>query len=351
MTEKRHVSRRTFLGAAGGLAAASIAGSHIGTAVAAPEAPSGTGWRTVPPGRLGIQQWSIRDAITANPDTTSDSPTGFLQVFQALSGLGYRGFEFFGNYTQHVNHLGRQPTIAEIRQYLDDASMAAVGSHRSYDQMSTSAGREEQFEIALELGMELIGTANNALSGIPGSGNPPDRWEQAAERDNEIGAHAAEFGLTWYQHPHQNEYQFLDDGSGRRGYEYWLELTDPDLVNPQMDVYWAHVARLQFQTYLDADGVEQTSILDPQALAVSLGKRASSFHIKDGVSTGPTSLTFANVGEGILPLQEFCSAQPARGSKWYLAERDSVSSGEGSAAARRMADAAVHAANMLSWRG
>lgn len=58
-----------------------------------------------------------------------------------------------------------------------------------------------------------------------------------------------------------------------------------------------------------------------------------------------------NVGEGILPLHEFCSAQPARGSKWYIAERDSVSGGSGSTAARRMADAAVHATTMLGWRG
>lgn len=350
------ISRRQFLGTAAGVTAASLLGPFAGAAWAQQgplDTPSGTNFRTIPPGKLGIQQWTVRTATGGNPDSITDAPTGFLQVFEALSDLGYSGFEFF-QYSQHTAHLGRQVTIPEIRDYLDATGLKALGVHLSYGAMSTPAGREAQFEIAHQLGMEMVGTANNPLQGIANIGqdasHTPQNWEQAAERDNEIGAHAKEFGLQWYQHNHQNEFRFLTDGSGRRGYEYWVELTDPDLVHVQLDVYWAHVARLLFDTYTDANGNEQTSVLDPLAFSLSLGRRASSFHIKDGVPSG-SSLTFTNVGEGILPLHEFCSAQPARGSKLYIAERDSVHSGPGSDAARRMEGAAIHAENMLGWRG
>ena len=100
------------------------------------------GERLVPPDKLGVQQFSIRDSITrrsianskANgltptmgylggpnfPDDPTDLgplvplPGGFAEVFEYLASVGYRGFEFF-QFTQNVNELGRQPTIAEIR--------------------------------------------------------------------------------------------------------------------------------------------------------------------------------------------------------------------------------------------
>jgi hypothetical protein len=74
----------------------------------------------------------------------------------------------------------------------------AAGAHVGYAAMSTPAGREQQFEAALQLGMGMIGTANNPLQGIAAITNPANHtvsnWSQAAERDNEIGEHAKQFG-------------------------------------------------------------------------------------------------------------------------------------------------------------
>jgi sugar phosphate isomerase/epimerase len=359
MDLERTISRRRLLGTAAGIAAVSVVGPWGGAALAQPPGhaqagrPAATGMRTIPPGRLGIQQWTVRTATGGNPDDITDAPTGFLQVFEALSNDGYRGFEFF-NYNQHVNHLGRQVTIPEIREYLDATGLRADGVHRGYGAMASHDQRMQEFEDAHTLGMTYIGTANNPLQGIAQQTNPASHtvanWQQAAERDDMIGAHAAENGLTWYHHNHQHEFRFLTDGSGRRGYEYWVANTDPDLVHVELDIYWAYFASLLFQTYTDTDGVERTDILDPLAFSLQLGKRAALFHVKDGVENNP--LVFVNVGEGILPLREFCSAQhPGRGSRYYIAERDNVSPGPGSDAARRMADATVHATNMLAWRG
>ena len=54
-----------------------------------------------------------------------DLPGGFAEIFEYLAGLGYRGFEFF-QFSQNVNELGRQPTSAEIRTYLDNAGLASL---------------------------------------------------------------------------------------------------------------------------------------------------------------------------------------------------------------------------------
>ena len=132
MTESQRLSRRRFLGTA---AAGSLAVAGLG--VLAPKARSGAsgsggGERLVPPGKLSIQHFSIRDSITrrsiANSRANGLTPTmgylggptfpedptdlgplvplpgGFQEVFEFLAGLGFRGFEFF-QFTQNVNEL------------------------------------------------------------------------------------------------------------------------------------------------------------------------------------------------------------------------------------------------------
>ncbi len=72
-------------------------------------------------------------------------PGGFQEVFEFLAGLGFRGFEFF-QFTQNVNELGRQPTHAEIRSYLDAAGLTSIGhAHRRhrvmYDPVNPAVSR------------------------------------------------------------------------------------------------------------------------------------------------------------------------------------------------------------------
>jgi len=159
MTNDNNFSRRKFLGAAAGVAGVAAIGSAIPGALSSATAAAGaagTGERLVPPGKLGIQHFSVRDSITRRSIANSvangltptrgylggpnfpadptdlgplvDLPGGFSETFDYLAGLGYRGFEFF-QYTQNINELGRQPTFAEIRSYLDNAGLASFGTH------------------------------------------------------------------------------------------------------------------------------------------------------------------------------------------------------------------------------
>src|SRR5215213_8114129 len=166
------LSRRKFVGvAAAGVAGLTTLGAFAPRAFSG-SAGKGVDERLVPPGKLGVQQFSIRDAITrrsiANATANGLTPTmgylggptfpedptdlgplvplpgGFVEVFEYLASVGYRGFEFF-QFTQNVNELGRQPTIAEIRTYLDNAGLASFGTHTG------------------GLGSGLTGTGGNSL--------------------------------------------------------------------------------------------------------------------------------------------------------------------------------------------
>ena len=167
MSTEHRLSRRRFLGAAG------VAGG----AVIIPVAPAlgngrgdgnghghGHGDRIVPRGKLGIQQWAVRDSITrldksvsgylggarfpADPSDLGPLvplPGGFKAVFAYLASVGYKGFEFF-SFNQGANG---PITNEEIRQALNDARLVAAGSHTGgLAQMIDPAYRQAQIEMA-----------------------------------------------------------------------------------------------------------------------------------------------------------------------------------------------------------
>src|SRR3954447_7927683 len=184
------LTRRQFIGASAGVAAA----ASLGGATKTFGLPGNGGAKTIPPGLLGVQQFSVRDATArlslasskrlgiapamgylGGPNYPADPadlgplvplPGGFAEVFEFLASAGVRGFEFFQS-TQNANELGRQPTAEEIRGYLDAAGVKATGTHQfglgNFDPATgnlTSAG-ETLFEFLATLGMDSMGFSGN----------------------------------------------------------------------------------------------------------------------------------------------------------------------------------------------
>ncbi|RPI09637.1 MAG: hypothetical protein EHM63_04425, partial [Actinobacteria bacterium] len=206
-------SRRTFLGASAG-AAATVAFGRWAPGALASE-------RLVPPGKLGIQLFTVRDQIPrlhnsvvdmnpANPFFGQPLPGGFRGVFEALASFGYKTVEFAG-YTQGANG---PITTQEIRALLDEFGLTAVGTHLSLNTLRTNLAFEiERCQI---LGMGYIGTANRPTDGT----NAPDAiggvhsvagYKAAAAEFNAWGETCASAGLKLYQHNHTDEFRFATD--------------------------------------------------------------------------------------------------------------------------------------------
>src|SRR3954453_17622247 len=138
----RGLSRRRFLGVAAGAAASATVGlPGLGTAGAA--VPNKK--QVVPPDRLGIQQFGIRDSITrANksvkgylggatfPDDPTDLgplvdlPGGMDAVFEYLASVGIKGIELY----QYNQGTANPPvTVQQIRTKLDNAGLDCFGTH------------------------------------------------------------------------------------------------------------------------------------------------------------------------------------------------------------------------------
>lgn len=334
-----NLSRRGFLGAAGGATATATLLSLSGPAAfAAPSAAaaydgSRPGSFLIPQNRRGIILFTVRDAVSRDPSTT-DAPSGFLEVFQYLSALGYAQIEFAG-YGQHANAVGganpgpADPTAylayaRTLRGFLDDNGLRAVGNHgfipATWPPTMTpedSARFRLELEFASILGMPHMGTGGDPT----GSSYKAD-WDVAADKWNALGEIARSYGIKLYTHNHDAAYDFLLDSgpydaaglptrsSGIRKLEYFLKVTDPRYVWLQMDIYWAHVAQHRFRTYTAPNGQTRTDIFDPAALVAANTRRYPLFHAKDGVRTDEAP----GVGAGYVMVPFGESGEPSLGT-------------------------------------
>ncbi|WP_433527960.1 sugar phosphate isomerase/epimerase family protein [Micromonospora sp. CA-263727] len=304
------LTRRRILGASAGAAAALGAAGLPILQTGAPAIAKG-GWSVeplIPQQNRGIILYSVRDRITAAPDT-SGVPYGFERVLARLAELGYKEIEFAG-YNQHTSILGRQITPREIRKILDDNGLVANGTHTSINR----ATFQQQLDIAEELGMKNIGTGSD-----PTNSNYQSDWDAAADLWNELGEQARARKMRLYTHNHDAAYSFLLDSgpldgnnrptrsSGVRKLEYFFAKTEAKYVFFEMDIYWAYVARYKHTTYVNSAGRERTSLFDPILTVARRTKRFPLFHAKDG-SKNPEQANgyeMTPLGKGDINFQQF----------------------------------------------
>ncbi len=333
------LTRRQLLAATTGMAAAAavgLAGGHT-HAHAAPAVGNGNGV-LVPPGKRGIILYTVRDAISRDPNTT-DLPSGFKEVLEELARIGYKQIEFAG-YNQHANaeggNLNNVAGAQLLRTWLDDNGLEAEGNHGSIPSTindTTLAQFDAACEIANILGFGHIGTGSDPT----GSAYLAD-WQAAADRWNILGERAATHGLKLYTHNHDAAYSFLLDSgpldaggrptrsSGVRRLEWFLQNTDPNYVYLEMDIYWAHVAQHRFQSYTAPDGSVVQDWFDPAGLVADQPIRFPLFHAKDGESRPDLAAGYSMVpfGAGDIDYTTFFQRIGAKGYHNAMYEQDNA---------------------------
>src|SRR6201991_171097 len=306
------MDRRRFLGTAAGVAGAAALASWATRALSKPGGPKAP---IVFKETLAAQHFSVRDAITRPPakingvahpnaimgylggpnfpqDPTDLGPLvalpgGYQEVFNFLGEAGYGGFEFF-QYTQNAAAPGgANPTLQQIRGWLDAAGIKSVGTHTGglglFTQGATpgtgtiNANGQNQLAIADALGHRMIGTA-----GDPSSANTVAAWQTVCANYSKMGELFFEqYGIKCYLHPEQNNWQFIADpavpvADRQHRIDFWVANTDPRYVFIEPDIYHMYNARGRFP---NPDG----SLWDPISYMQKNWKRLMGWHVKDAV--------------------------------------------------------------------
>jgi hypothetical protein len=329
----RKLSRRQFIGATAGAAAAASLGGTAAISL-------GKGRPTIPPGLLGVQQFSVRDATArlsiassnrlgltpsmgflGGPDYPDDPtdlgplvplPGGYAEVFEYLASVDVKKFEFFQS-TQDARELGRQPTAAEIRGYLDAAGLQAVGTHQfglgNLDPATgnLTANGEALFAFLNTLGMEAMGFSGN-LSQLgnnspdpanpavnlpnasgwledyvnPVNGNRTFGFRSRGEHAERIGEILQSRGVKYFYHPEQDNYRFFNDPAHPElntvhRIEWVMDNTDPALFGWEIDILHNWSGRVRFLS-----ATTHQPDISVWELAQAQKRRVMGWHIKDG---------------------------------------------------------------------
>jgi sugar phosphate isomerase/epimerase len=293
------LSRRGMLGVAAGATVAALLGTAASPAQAAgttdaATAGKGRGRPVLPPGRLGIQLYSLRDKV---------STLGFAPVFAELEKYGYDEVEFAG-YTQGS---AGPITLAQLKRLARNHGLTPIGSHVGYYSSDPNAytfaqNLDKVLDDAQALGLKHIGTAAGPFR----YGTTVDAMKRAAEEFNTYGAAARARGMKFYQHNHSEEFAFASDQPHVRLYDVLLRETDPSLVYLEMDIFWAYVAQFRFSKRPDGTPAP----FEPLDYVLRRPSRYPLFHVKDGESdpSNPFGYRMVDVGDGDIDYQKFISA-------------------------------------------
>jgi sugar phosphate isomerase/epimerase len=251
----------------------------------------GAGARGVPRNRRGIQLYTLRRVM-------DNSQADARRWLRRLGAMGYTEVEPYWRF---------EWTPQQFRRELDAAGLRVLASHDGLDIDTPGDGWRDGYRENLEYAAEL-GQRYTGLAWYPPPYNE-ERFRQIAERMNEAGALAAEYGLKFFYHNH--DFEFLNRrADGAPLYDVYVEETDPQLVMFELDLLWIVVGGESPLDYLRAHS-----------------RRYMGYHVKDHVwgarlnPDGTTGNPVEDVGPGMLDFPDVFRAGDD-GDKHYFIEHD-----------------------------
>ncbi|MFW5760426.1 MAG: sugar phosphate isomerase/epimerase family protein [Cyclobacteriaceae bacterium] len=175
------------------------------------------------PKDIGIQLWSVREAMKEDPAGT----------IQKLGEMGYTFVEPAGYGDGKFYDM--EP--AEFKKLVEDNGMRVLSSHTgqalpdSAKWEETMAWWDQAIAAHEELGVTYLVQPFMGSAGydsLEGLANYVDYF-------NTIGEKAQAAGIQFGYHNHANEFNELE---GQIIYDYMLQNTDPEKVFFQLDLYW-----------------------------------------------------------------------------------------------------------------
>ena len=228
--------------------------------------------------RVGLELYSVRDAMHKDPDGT----------LAAVRAMGYTDVELlwsFGNF-------GR--TTEQVRAALDREGLRAPSAHIS--PIILFVGWERSLEIAHRLGHEYL-----IVPSFPEETRSLDDWKEWADRFNAAGAVARRAGIWLAFHNEPDHMPLID---GKVPYDVFVERTDPKVVRLQLDV----------GNMIIGGG-------DPFAYLQRYRDRYWSFHLKDVV---PDRSHDTVLGTGTVDFKRLLAAVPDIDRKFCYVEQEGV---------------------------
>jgi len=229
---------------------------------------------------IGIQVYSVRDAMRTNPDSTI-MELGKMG-YKFIEAAGYRDGEFYGM------------SPLDFKALVEKSGMLFLGSHTgqalpdSAHWDSTMIWWDNAIAAHKEAGVKWIVQPFMGGDGF----SSLETLKQYCDYFNAIGEKCNNAGIRFGYHNHDKEFSQID---GVTLYDFMLENTDPAKVMFQLDLYWIKVG----------GG-------DPLAYFAKYPGRFELYHVKDEKELGGE--------ESMMNFEPFFAAAEQAGMKNYIVE-------------------------------
>lgn len=256
--------------------------TFVGTATAA-ALMSRVGWsasdRRIE--KIGLELYTVRDLLKKD----------FAGTIAKVAKIGYKEVEFAG----YLNDLPNvNPSLQRAREIVNANGLSAPAAHIAYKMLSPETW-PKVIEAAKTLGHEYIvnPSIDRELS------KTSDGWKRAAEVFNRAGEESLKSGIQFGYHNHTEEFKALPDG--KLPYGILLAECDSKLVKMELDLGWAHEAKV-----------------DPLKYFEEYPGRFPLVHVKDFDQHD----MMTDVGRGVIDWKAIFAKSRQAGIKHYFVEHD-----------------------------
>ncbi|MCH7817393.1 MAG: sugar phosphate isomerase/epimerase [Proteobacteria bacterium] len=226
---------------------------------------------------VGLQLYSLRREMGQD----------FEGTLARLAEIGFKEMEFAG-------YFDKSP--AEVKSILDNNGLISPAAHINLNAIRDNL--QAEIEKAATIGQKYI-----VVPSLPGDERSLDHYARHAETLNRAGEACKEVGIQMGYHNHSFEFEVQN---GKMGYDSLLNLTEPDLVTMEMDLYWIVNAGQ-----------------DPIPYFENYPGRFALLHIKDRASDG----SMVDVGHGTIDFANLLAYVEIAGFEHYFIEHDNPDDG------------------------
>lgn len=201
--------------------------------------------------KLGLQLYSIRDAMESNLEDT----------LQKVASFGYEEVEIYGY--SNRKYYGLDPKV--FKRLLDDNNLTTSSGHYDLNKFMLEGATDDDLERYVDEcieGAHVLQQKYIVWPWLDPASRSIDKFKIVAEKLNRIGEQLKKVNLLAGYHNH--DFEFIDH-NGQNGYDIILNETDPETVKMQMDLYW----------------LSHSSRLSPHDYFVKYPGRFASLHLKD----------------------------------------------------------------------
>lgn len=224
---------------------------------------------------IGLQLYTVRELFSRDPMTT----------LEQVAAIGYREVEYGGGGYDQMDH-------AALRATMDRLGLVSPSVHVGYEALASDLDRSVSMAKALGADTIVVPWMGEAYRNADG-------WKAALANFDLWAKRLQQAGLGFAYHNHDFEFTVKPDG--RSMFDMLVAETDPELVQIELDLFWA------------VDAGE-----DPKAIIRGLPGRIYAYHVKDRTPDGKMT----SVGEGTIDFADIFTLNDIAGVKHFYVEND-----------------------------